>query len=66
MANEPGTAQLTLQHNGNFFVVDNFPADKFDELKLFAQTLTQPAVVPNMIPQPPPSSSTQIVRCNSS
>jgi hypothetical protein len=66
MANERKTAQLTMFYAGTVVVVDGFPADKFDELKSFAENLTQPAIVPNMSPQSSASSSTQITRGNCS
>jgi hypothetical protein len=66
MANERKTAPLTMFFAGTVVVVDGFPADKFDELKSFAENLTQPAIVPNMSPQSSASSSTQITRGNCS
>ncbi|PNY01628.1 transcription factor DIVARICATA-like protein [Trifolium pratense] len=44
MANEPKNAQLTLLYDGKTFVLDDFPADKLDDLKSIAKTLTQPGI----------------------
>lgn len=55
MVKEPETAQLTMFYNGQVIVLDDFPAEKVEELKSFARTQTQHSDVPNMIPQQPPS-----------
>lgn len=55
MLKEPETAQLTMFYNGQVIVLDDFPAEKVEELKSFARTQTQHSDVPNMIPQQPPS-----------
>jgi len=53
MVKEPKTAQLTLFYNGEVIVLDDFPAEKVEELKSFASTQTQPSITPEMILQPP-------------
>ncbi|KEH32425.1 jasmonate zim-domain protein [Medicago truncatula] len=55
MVKEPETAQLTMFYNGQVIVLDDFPAEKVEELKSFARTQTQHSDVPTMIPQQPPS-----------
>lgn len=55
MVNKPETAQLTLFYNGEVIVLDDFPADKVEELKSFASTQTRPSVIPDMSLQPPPT-----------
>jgi jasmonate ZIM domain-containing protein len=42
-AKEPKTAQLTLFYNGEVIVLDDFPADKVEELKSFAKPHIQPS-----------------------
>jgi jasmonate ZIM domain-containing protein len=42
-AKEPKTAQLTLFYNGEVIVLDDFPADKVEELKSFAKPQIQPS-----------------------
>ncbi|RHN64546.1 putative transcription factor TIFY family [Medicago truncatula] len=39
MVKELETAQLTLFYNGEVIVLDDFPAEKVEELKSFASTL---------------------------
>ncbi|XP_045813529.1 protein TIFY 10A-like [Trifolium pratense] len=60
VAQETKTAQLTMFYNGQVIVLDDFPAQKVEELKSFAKTKTQiqPSINPNIITQP---SSTLII-----
>lgn len=55
MVKEPETAQLTMFYNGQVIVLDDFPAEKVEELKSFARTQAQHSDVPNVIPHQPPS-----------
>ncbi|XP_004508014.1 protein TIFY 10A-like [Cicer arietinum] len=60
---EPKTAQLTMFYGGKIIVLDEFPANKVEELISFARTTkwstyasynqTQPSVIPNLFPQAP-------------
>ncbi|GAU16826.1 hypothetical protein TSUD_200690, partial [Trifolium subterraneum] len=44
-AKEPKTAQLTMFYNGEVIVLDDFPAEKVEELKSFARTQIQPSII---------------------